>query len=50
MRDVTKNEGSNRTISLPPYRYKMIMAQPHNSSDDYIYDTELFGFLDLMLK
>ena len=37
-RDVTKNEGSNRTISLPPYLYEMIMAQPHNSSDDYIVD------------
>ena len=37
-RDVTKNKGSNRTISLPPYLYKMIMAQPHNSSDDYIVD------------
>lgn len=35
-RDFTKNEGSNRTVSLPKYLYDMIMAQPHASDDDYI--------------
>ena len=37
-RDFTKNEGSNRTVALPKYLYDMIMAQPHDSDEDFIID------------
>ena len=35
-RDVTKNEGSNRTVRLPIFLYNKIMEQPHSSDDDFI--------------
>lgn len=36
VREVNKTEDSTRTNMLPEYIYKMIMAQPHNSDDDFI--------------
>ena len=34
--DFTKAEGRTRTVSLPNELYSMIMAQPHESDDEYI--------------
>ena len=36
--DRTKTVRSNRTIRLPKYLLDLIMAQPHNSDDDFIVD------------